>query len=232
VGTRHRTVRLLCTLLIFPLLAGCWDRIEIEERAVILGIAVDLSKEGDEEDEVPHYKDRAFVPPSGKMIKVTVQVAVPGRIPLGPGEGGQGGGGGTQGQTVWALEVTGHTMEDALANLQQQISAPLFFGHLRIIVVSEAYARNGLGTVTDFLRRNSEIRRTSYLVVSKGNAAELMRAAPQLERVPTLYLQSTLEHAVKMGKFPRNEIGRFWSNSSKKGQEGFLAYLEVKKMTM
>ncbi|WP_127594519.1 hypothetical protein [Paenibacillus lautus] len=52
---------------------------------------------------------------------------------------------------------------------------------------------------------------------------------PELERVPSLYLLSTLDNAVKLGKFRIDYVGLFWSNSSKIGQEGFLPYVEVKK---
>ena len=55
-----------------------------------------------------------------------------------------------------------------------------------------------------------------------------MRAAPELERVPALYLMSTMDNAVKLGKFPENYVGMYWSNSAKKGQEGFLPYVVLK----
>ena len=69
----------------------------------------------------------------------------------------------------------------------------------------------------------------AWLMVSKGNAKNHMQAAPKLERVPALYLASTLDDAVKQGKFPSNYVGTFWSNSSKKGQEGFLPYIKIMK---
>jgi len=69
----------------------------------------------------------------------------------------------------------------------------------------------------------------AWLLISKGNAEELMAASPKLERVPTLYLISTMDSAVKMGKFPNDFVGNFWSNSSKKGQEGLLPYVELMK---
>jgi spore germination protein KC len=40
---------------------------------------------------------------------------------------------------------------------------------------------------------------------------------------------STLDEGMRMGKFPKDYIGIFWSNLSKKGQEGFLPYVEMKK---
>ncbi|MCS7458770.1 Ger(x)C family spore germination protein [Paenibacillus doosanensis] len=213
-------------LLTFPLLTGCWDRLEIEDRAMVLGISVDSAdiKDANTEDQISHLRGK-FPAPNKNMIRVAVQIALPGKIPLGPGESGAVGKGAEE--TVWVISVVGHTIDDAIMNLQQQISSRLFFGHLRIIVVSEKVAKLGLQNLNDYFRRNPEVRRTAWMAVSKGDAEPMMRAAPKLERVPTLYLLSTLDEAVKQGKFPNDFLGIFWSNSSKKGQEAFLPYIEL-----
>lgn len=219
---------LLVLLLVLPILTGCWDRLEIEERAVVLGISVDTAADEDakEEDQVSHLRNK-FPAPEKDLIRVAVQIALPGRIPLGPGEAG--GGKGSAGGTVWVINVVGHTIDDAIMNLQQQISAKLFFGHLRVIVISEAVAKKGLQNVNDYFRRNSEVRRMAWMLVAKGNAEDIMKAAPKLERVPTLYLISTMDSAVQMGKFPNDFVGNFWSDLSKKGKEGFLPYVGIMK---
>lgn len=229
---RNRWIRacklLTAVILVLPILTGCWDRLELEERAVVLGISVDKAEEEavKEEDEVSHLEGKFPAPQQG-LIRVAVQIALPGRIPLGPGEAG--GGAGTADKTVWVISVVGHTIDDALMNLQQQISGRLFFGHLRVIVVSEDVAEKGLQNVNDYFRRNSEVRRMAWMLIAKGNAEALMKASPQLERVPTLYLLSTMDNAVKMGKFPNDFVGNFWTDSSKKGKEGFLPYVGIMK---
>jgi spore germination protein KC len=209
------------------MLSGCWDRLEIEERAVVLGIGIDEAEPGAErrEAEISHLKG-AFPPPKTGMIRITIQIAVPGRIPLGPGVGGEGGGGGQN--TVWVVDAVGHTVDDALNNLQQRVAAPLFFGHLRIIVISETVAHKGTQDINDFFRRNPEVRRMNWMFVCKGLAFDVMKASPQLERVPTLYLVNTMDNSVKMGRFPNDFLGRFWSSSSAKGSEGYLPYLIIK----
>ncbi|WP_251035874.1 Ger(x)C family spore germination protein [Paenibacillus sp. ISL-20] len=219
---------MIVLLLSCSLLTSCWDRMEIEERAVVLGISIDTADKDAEarEDEISHLRGK-YPAPKQELIQLSVQIALPGRIPLGPGEGG--GSGESEQETVWVLDVVGHTLDDAMMNLQQQISGKLFFGHLRVIVVSEEFARKGLQNLNDYLHRNAEVRRMAWLMVSKGKAKNHMQAAPKLERVPALYLASTLDDAVKHGKFPINYIGTFWSNSSKKGQEGFLPYIKIMK---
>jgi spore germination protein KC len=224
-----RLIKLLFVVLFaVPLLTGCWDRLEIEDRAVVLAISVDAAAKETEkaESEVSHYGGD-FPAPAKEMIRVALQIALPGKIPLGPGESGGGGKG--SGQTVWVVDEVGYTIDDALTNLQQQISGTLFFGHLRVIVVSDEVAKKEMQNLNDYLRRNPEVRRMAWMMVSKGNAEKLMKAAPQLERVPALYLMSTMDNAVRDGKFPANYVGMYWSNSMKKGQEAYLPYVMLKK---
>lgn len=221
----------LAVLLIVPLLSGCWDRLELDDRAIVLGVSIDDVDDEEaleEEAEVTHVRGSIPAPKKG-MVRVGVQIALPGRIPLGPGEGGGGGGGGESNDTIWVLDVVGHSIDDAFMNLQQQVSSRLFFGHLRIIVVSEKIARKGLGNVNDYFRRNPAVRRMAWMMVSKGRAREMLTASPKLERIPTLYLMSTLDNGIRLGKFPKDYIGQYWSNSSKLGQEGFLPYIDIKK---
>ncbi len=210
------------------LLTGCWDRLEIEDRAIVLGISVDNAAPGaaDKESEISHTAE-GFPVPDVNMIRINVQIALPGKIPLGPGESG-GGGRGSE-QTVWVVGTEGHTVDDAIMNLQQQISGRLFFGHLRVIVVSADVASLGMQNINDYFHRNPEVRRMAWMMICKGSAEKLMRAAPELERVPALYLMSTMDNAVKLGKFPENYVGMYWSNSAKQGQEGYLPYVELKK---
>ncbi|MFC4598530.1 Ger(x)C family spore germination protein [Cohnella hongkongensis] len=229
INSRVRRLLLPALAATVLLLTGCWDRLEIEERAVVLGIAVDAAAPGADkrESELSHTAE-GFPVPNVNMVHVTLQIALPGKIPLGPGEGG-GSGGESSEQTVWAVGADGHTVDDAIMNLQQQISGRIFFGHLRVIVVSENIARLGMQNINDYFHRNPEVRRMAWMMICKGSAEKVMRVSPELERVPALYLMSTMDNAVKLGKFPENYVGMYWSNTVKRGQEGYLPYVEMKK---
>ena len=158
-------------------------------------------------------------------VRITVQIAIPGRIPLGTG-GAEGAGGE---ETVWIVDAAGETFDDAWENLQQQLSLRLSLGHLRVIVVSEEFAQKGVRELNDFLRRSHEVRRATWMVVSEGEAAKHMEAAPELERIPSLYLVTALDEAIKMGKFPEDFLGVFWSKVSSLGQEAYLPYIILKE---
>lgn len=195
-----RTLALLLLLTIAaPLLSGCWDQVEIEDRALVLGLSIDKIPADDtqKEDRVTHIHDNSL---PTEMISVTAQIAVPGRVPLGPGTGGSAGEGKTS--PVWVVSVRGISLDDAMNNLQQQIADPRYLVHLRIIIISEEIARGSLAELNDYLRRNPEIRRRTWLLVSEGRASAFMDVNPPLQRVPTLYILSMMEKSVSSGKFP------------------------------
>lgn len=205
------------------LLTGCWDSLEIEDRALVLGLAIDEAPPETMEKETNVTHEKGKLP--NKMIRITAQIAVPGRVPLGPSSATSGEG--TQ-NSVWVVQVVGHSLDDALNNLQQQIADPRYLIHLRVIVISEAIAKQGLDDLNDYLRRNPEVRRRTWLLVSDGEAAKIMDVAPPLERVPTLYLLSMVEKSVKTGKFPLDYLGVFWTAESKWGQDGYLPYISIR----
>ncbi|MGZ4164331.1 MAG: Ger(x)C family spore germination protein [Tumebacillaceae bacterium] len=225
---RKQISRLLLLLSLVPLLSGCWDRLEIEDRANVLGISVDLEDphSESEEPEVSHLKGE-FPVPSKKLVRLTAQIAVPGRIPLGPSAGGGSSSGGAN-RPVWVVSVVGHTLDDAMMNLQQQLADRVFLSHLRVIVISEAYARAGVENINEYMRRNPEVRSAIWMLVAKGKASKVMEATPELERVPSLYLMATMDHAVALGKFPNDFLGNFWIQTSSLGQEPYLPYIELR----
>lgn len=202
------------------LLSACWDRYELEERATILGLAVDLgdASEMSKLPKVTHLEGEAPESVSDTVYKVTAQIAVPGKIKLGPegstGEGSE--------KIAWVLEAYGHTMRDALATMQQQLAERLYLGHLQIIVVSEDLARQGILDISDYLRRNSEVRRTAWMIISEGDAHSILTIAPPIETVPALYLADTLDNAVRFGKLPEEYLGKFWINLSDVGVEAIM----------
>lgn len=222
----HRYFPLLCIMIFtLPLLSGCWDSLDIEKRATVLALAIDKAEQEEDDMGITYLKDNADI--EGKdLIRLTAQIAVPGRIPLGPQTGG---GGGESENPVWVLSVVGSSLDAALLNLQQELADPIFLGHLRVIIVSEEIAKEGINRFNDYLRRQPEIRRTSWLAISEEKAANYMKVAPELERVPALYLIRTLENTVRLGKFPKNPIALFWRVHTSKGQDAYLPYLVIKK---
>lgn len=228
---RNHFALLIIIVFCIPTLSGCWDSLDIEKRATVLAIAIDKAKMdhgtehgSEEEKQITNIKGHT-ADEDQDLIRLTAQIAVPGRIPLGPQTGGTGG---EDQKPVWVLSVVGSTIDAAMTNLQQELSDKLFLGHLRVIILSEEIAKKGVNRINDYLRRQSEVRRTAWIAISRERASKYMEMAPELERVPALYLNAMIENSVKLGKFPNTPIGVFWRIHASKGQDAYLPYLEIK----
>ncbi len=57
----------------------------------------------------------------------------------------------------------------------------VIFSHNRVIVVGDQLARAGLSPVLDFFSRHREARGNSYLLVTKGEGKEILKAPPNFE---------------------------------------------------
>ncbi|XEC94702.1 Ger(x)C family spore germination protein [Paenibacillus tarimensis] len=140
------------------LLTGCWDRTEINDLALVVGVAMDKKDEG--------------------AIDLTVELSIPKAV--GSGQGGTGGGGGDS-ETI-IRTGTGATLGDAISDVQEKIPRRSFWGHAKVIVIGEKLAREGIREHLDFFARHPQTNLRSFMFVSEGNAKDVMSLLPPLER--------------------------------------------------
>ncbi|MBB3114512.1 Ger(x)C family germination protein [Paenibacillus phyllosphaerae] len=188
------------------LLCGCWDRREIEERTSVVAVGIDT---------VQGHKE---------LIEVSVQIPIPIRI---AGSGGAGTGGGN-GKTVQVESARGRTVLDAMKNLQKKLNQQLFYGHTRVIAISEDAARLGVNSLFDPFRRDPEIRRLLWLLVIKGKAFDALNINPNLEQIPTVYIMTMIENGSKAGTITDVNLGQFFIKLTTDGRQPFLNYFQVK----
>lgn len=152
---------LLC-LLFLPLflLSGCWDRVEVNQMAIVVGAAIDKKDE--------------------ETIELSVQLAVPQALSM--GQQGMGGGQGGQGMKTTLMEsASGATVYDAATKIQEKVPRRIFWGHSRILVISEETAKEKIGDHIDFFLRHPQPRLRTSLFVSKGKAKDILAVLTPLE---------------------------------------------------
>ena len=112
-----KQLTILISLLLF--LAGCWDEIEIEQRAFVSGVAVDLAEEQSS---------------SKTKIELTSQFIVPENL-------GTSSGGGGSGPAYRNLTKTGETIFDTNREMLKEASRKIDVTHLNIVLFSEDLAK-------------------------------------------------------------------------------------------
>jgi spore germination protein KC/spore germination protein len=154
-----KSALLILNLALLPLLlAGCWDRKEINDVGITLATAVDKEDNG--------------------LYRVTLQLPLPGQMSEASGGGGGTGGG----KTFYIDSATGRTILEADYKLQTRISRSLIFSHRRVLIVGERLAREGIHGLFDVASRLAANRLTAYIVVAQGRAYDLLNVEPQFER--------------------------------------------------
>ncbi|MFF2288684.1 Ger(x)C family spore germination protein [Peribacillus butanolivorans] len=142
-----------------PLVSGCWDRVEINDLAIVTAAAIE-KKEDDQ-------------------IELSIQVVIPKSISGGGGQGGPGTGGGVP--TTLVRSEKGSNISDALSKLQSKIPRRIFWGQCKVFIFGEKVAKEGIQEQLDFLLRHPQPRERAYVYVSKGKAKPILESLPPLE---------------------------------------------------
>ncbi|KGR80291.1 Ger(x)C family spore germination protein [Ureibacillus manganicus] len=156
-------------VILLLLLTGCWDKVELEDRAFVYGIAIDTAEKQSE-------------------IKLTSQLIVPSQLST------LGGGGGS-GPAFRNLSVTGETIIDTNREMIKQTSRVPDPTHIKVILFSEDIVKQPtlFKEYIDLFLREKDMRRGILIAVASGEAGELLSVEPQHEKIPTQYIGRLLE---------------------------------------
>jgi len=162
---------IMAIVLLCPGLSGCYDSVEIDELAYVIGIGLDKGKTN--------------------FLKMTFQIAVPRNIGGGSGQGGGAGGeGGGGNETVTVTTLESPSIYSGLNMANTYISKKLNMSHAKILVFSEELAREGIHKYIHAIIRGKEFRPNMFLVVSRESAEKYLRdTKPLLEVNPAKYYE-------------------------------------------
>lgn len=189
-------------MFLMSLLTGCWDRVEVNDVALVSGTAIDKA---------------------GEKYRVSIQIPLPGQM---GGAGSQGGGGGTGGNGPWNMEIAeGRTIHEANAIQQQSLSRRLNFSHRRILLLGEELSKEGVSPVLDVLVRVPENRMSSLIAVTEGQAGKMLSSHTPYETLSAEMLRELTQQSMK--GLP--SLRYFTENLLKEGIDPMLPYLILKQ---
>lgn len=204
---RHINKTLLALMIISLLLTlpACWDRREVERLGIIMTIGIESA-------------------PGGK-VRVILQNINP--AALGKGGGGGGPMAGGSGRKPYRNRLgEGDTIFDAIRELSRETPRQLFFAHNQVIIVSEELARErGLREITDFFERHPQIRRTTWLLVGKGQLSTLMDEPGSLEVNPAQQVVGIIDERDLTSSYAVQKLGDFLEMMESEGSQPYTAVL-------
>lgn len=169
--------RMMAAFLIFPLiiLSGCWDKVEIEQRAIVGALMFDKA-------EIEEDNNKSLVRKSG--IDVSFGLINPSKI-----QGSE--------EAFISEKVKGINFPDAAERLSSRISRRPFFGHTRLLVLTEKFMRDEklLKEALDDIERRAVINQQMKVVVIKGDPNKIMDVKPKLENLNAAYISGIVENS-------------------------------------
>lgn len=166
----------LSLFLSLSLLSGCGNSRELNQYAIVLGTAIDLTEDGE--------------------IELSVQFLNP--EAGGNSSGGGGSGGGGNGSFSIVRTGKGLTVSDAASKLQELIPRKLFWGHCKVFVFGERLVKEGISDVLDYIVRAPYTREQAKLFVSKGDAKQILYVQPPMEKVSSRVIRLLSELNILM----------------------------------
>jgi len=165
----NRKINLSVLVIVISIfLSGCWSRRELNDLA--LASAIGLDKAGSE-------------------IRVTVQIINPSEVAAKAG-----GGGGYQ-TPVTVYSTTAKTVLEATRKLTTIAPRKVYLSQLRVVVIGEELAREGIGPALDYLARDREVREEDlYTLIAKGESArETLKVLTHLDKIPAMKMYGAMK---------------------------------------
>lgn len=160
---KQRIVSVAAVCMALVLQTGCWDRQELNDRALWLASGIDTDEE--------------------ENIRLSGQIVVPYNV-MTPSATGSGGG---SKQNYTVASEAGENLGDALQKIQTKVSRDVFFGQRQILFLGEKLAKRGLEDILDNATRQSESSiRTDLFVIKGGKAVDVLKMGGTLETIPVL----------------------------------------------
>ena len=149
-------IKILISFLSIFLLTGCWNYRELNQLAISTAIAVDKTEDGKYE------------------VSVLISNAKKSQVSSKEGES----------QTI-VYSDTGHTISEAIRNINLQLSRDVYIGHLTVIVINEEIAEEGMYPIMDYFLRDPESVKRFFLIIARDTkAADVIATLSPLEAFP------------------------------------------------
>jgi spore germination protein KC len=163
----RKSLLLLCCFVFLFSLSGCWDYKELNQVAIITGMAIDKGEK--------------------RRYRLTVEKLD--SMELSPQQSS-----GNTPTVVHSLE--GNSIPEIAQRMNVGLSKKMIFSHMRTAVISDKVAKKGIMQFFDYLERYREIREDFNVVIAKDvPASDILKVSYPIQKASTLKLHMQLGNA-------------------------------------
>jgi spore germination protein KC len=161
---KKKAVLIILMLATMLLLSGCWSSHEVNTLGLTVAIGIDKSKAG---------------------YLISEQVINPRTITTAKQ---------TNRSPVTVLTSEGEDIHEAIARMTTLTPRRIYSSHLRMVILGEDIAREGIADIVDYLMRYHEYRTDFYFAIAKGfTANEILNILTPIETIPGMELFDKLK---------------------------------------
>ncbi|SET42216.1 spore germination protein [Natronincola peptidivorans] len=210
-GIKTILILLVLSLITLVFVTACWDYMEVERRGYVLGVAIDktnpLPRGQEDLEEYLSERDleRMKLHEGQPKYAYTIQIPV---IPEAIARPEAGGGAPGAVDRTWDLTIEGNNFFEVNRQFSTRLNYPPFYEHLKVIVISEEVARDGIIEVLDMFLRDHEMRRRTKVFVTPLDAKSILDVSPRIDDYTSLYLDKLPLNASKTSRMPhKTDLG-------------------------
>lgn len=167
--TKNIIFKIIIIAILIMNLTGCWNKRDLDELAIVTGIAIDKAEDPEQ-------------------VKVTNQIINTSNVSMQE----QGGSSPTE-ESYWNVESEGYTVFDATRKATYKSNRKLYSPHNQVIIISKELAEEGILQYLDLFMRDPEPRSNVWILISEGEASEVLEIESKLEEIPGLYISQLIE---------------------------------------
>jgi len=179
---------LIIILTILILLTGCWDNIELDERAFITGIGID-SYNGKEEEKNQEVKDIS------KLKRYYMTLTYPNVGMIARKE---------EGDPSYVYTTICASPADGRQQINMRSNKNVSLAHAEVVILGEELAKDEvkMRETLDIIHRSVHFNRKIKLLVSKGPARDILSMDSNKNMDMGLYIEETLEKENRSPRLP------------------------------
>ncbi len=131
---------------------------------------------------------------------------------------------------VELVTAKGKTMFEAIRNTRQVFDRLNFYGHTKVIVVSEKLAEEGITQFLDFLVRGKELRGYTWLCIAKDvDARDVISVKKGVDKIQAMYLKDIIDNRRYHNKATEANVIDFYRKALKDGINPIAGVFEIYK---
>lgn len=179
---KNKALKIIPILMLGLMLTGCWDRIEIDRRAFVSTIGIDVGNDAEKKDaleeevEINTYKDLS-------LVKITYGFPDLRHMDTQKGT-----------TDMISLTVDGYSPTDAYFKAASKSSRSLHFGHSKLLLLSnKIFDYPELEKeILDYIEREPNLNRSIIMAIVKGDTEDYIKVKPIMEDGVDSYITNLL----------------------------------------